>query len=157
MGNPSITALVAPAGLEGTLPCQKDGSPVSLTKPLRIDEGATLGIEALIVEEGGFLEVYGTLDARYSQLRLRGQDTRLFFPNGAAGCFQAANCSLWMETSPNMSAADLTSARESGAYVVIFQEDLDGAQEVSTPGGAQGGPGLPAAQRHQDHPGYRLG
>lgn len=132
MGNPSITALVAPAGLEGTLPCQKDGSPVSLTKPLRIDEGSTLGIEALIVEEGGFLEVYGTLDARYSQLQLRGQDTRLFFPDGAAGCFQAANCSLWMETSPNMSAADLTFAREAGAYVVIFQEDLDGAQEVST-------------------------
>lgn len=132
MGNPSITALVAPAGLEGTLPCQKDGSPVSLTKPLRIDQGATLRIQALIVEEGGFLEVYGTLDARYSQLQLRGQDTRLFFPNGAAGCFQAANCSLWMETSPNMSAADLTFAREAGAYVVIFQEDLDGAQEVST-------------------------
>ena len=130
--NPSITALVAPAGLEGTLPCQKDGSPVSLTKPLRIDEGATLRIEALIVEEGGFLEVYGTLDARYSELRLRGQDTRLFFPDGAAGCLQAANCSLWMETSPNMSAADLTFAREAGAYVVIFQEDLDGAQEVST-------------------------
>lgn len=132
MGNPSITALVAPAGLEGTLPRQADGSPVSLTKPLRIDQGATLGIEALIVEEGGFLEVYGTLDARYSQLQLRGQDTRLFFPNGAAGCLQAANCSLWMETSPNMSAADLTFAREAGAYVVIFQEDLDGAQEVST-------------------------
>ena len=126
MEDPAVSALVLPGEMEWTL------RGAALTKPLRVEQGATLRIEALIVEEGGFLEVYGTLDARYSELRLRGQDTRLFFPDGAAGCLQAANCSLWMETSPNMSAADLTSAREGGAYVVIFQEDLDGAQEVST-------------------------
>ena len=84
------------------------------------------------MEDGGFLEVYGLLDARYGSLRLWGESARLAFPNGVEGCFQGERSSLWLETSMNMTVADLAFAREDGAYTLIFQEDLDGAQEVST-------------------------
>lgn len=126
MEDPAVSALVLPGEMEWTL------RGAALTKPLRVEQGATLRVQELSVEDGGFLEVYGLLDARYGSLRLWGESARLAFPNGTEGCFQGERSSLWLETSMNMAVADLAFAREDGAYTLIFQEDLDGAQEVST-------------------------
>lgn len=126
MEDPAVSALVLPGEMEWTL------RGAALTKPLRVEQGATLRVQELSVEDGGFLEVYGLLDARYGSLRLWGESARLAFPNGVEGCFRGERSSLWLETSMNMTVADLAFAREDRAYTLIFQEDLDGAQEVST-------------------------
>ncbi len=132
MDDPSVTALVLPDGVSGQIGYLEDGSRFTLTKPLLVEEGAGLDIDAMCVDGDGIIEGQGSLMPEDCDLRLKGSQKRLSFPEGIDGHCSCQRGFIWLEDAMNINIISQSSIRSGGGYVLTFREDIDAATEVTT-------------------------
>ena len=132
MDDPSVTALVLPSGVSGQISYLTDGSLFTLTKPMQIQTGAQLDVDALCIDGEGFIQVQGSLVLDDGNLQMKGEQLRLSFSDGLDGHLSCARGFLWMEGGQNLKADDQSALRNIGGYSLVFKEEMDKAKEVTS-------------------------
>lgn len=94
MQDDSVTSVTIPSGLEVDL------DQLSVTKPLQIEEGATLVADTITVEEGGSIQNSGTVVPGFL-LRLRGSSADVYQGHGDLFCY-ICGC-IWGDSEQAMS------------------------------------------------------
>lgn len=131
MEDSSVKSLILPKGVSGQIGYLSDGSLFTLTKPMQIQAGAELDVDALCIDGEGFLEVKGNVIMDDCDLRMKGEQSRIHFPDGLDGHISCERGSFWMESSMNLDSADQIAIKNNGGYPLVFKEEMDKAREVT--------------------------
>lgn len=128
--DPSVESLILPAGGSTWIDYLESGQALTLTKPLRIEEGALFSGYALCIDGEGYLEVNGELNM--ANLWLKGEVQRISFPAGTGEDVLSTPQSLWMESEQNLAASDFRYFTEHDTYAFICKADPGEAKEAAT-------------------------
>lgn len=128
MDDESVEAVVVMEGATVDLD-PRDGL-MEITKPVWVQEGATLRTSNVIVSGGGALSVAGKLDA-LGLIELQGEGTKLYIA-GTLSQDSARNTVIIMDDGANLSIADSALIEEMGSRLLLCPQYKDDTVSVST-------------------------